>query len=344
MEWLANVSLKWILVAIGLLVLLRALVRWRRVPAGESDVAGELLEAALVALVVVFLVVRPFLFQAYFIPSESMVPTFDPSDRLLVNKLVYHFRAPHRREIVVFRPPLGRVPEQKDYIKRVIGLPGEVVEVVPERLLVDGKVLMRFTQKPASEVRQENFVPSASIGFTYTLNGGAILMGTDGTATITSAQDTDLKVATCLPGDAIQANDHIIRRNGRALIASVLGPLVATSRDLGQWGGDSRLTGTIYSVNEHPRLVLVRGRALSLDEGHVLVNGRRLKETYIAEPPNYAMAPFAVPPHQYFMMGDNRNASFDSHSWGPLPEDRVIGRADLLFWPFRRLHWLGGGE
>jgi signal peptidase I len=96
------------------------------------------------------LLIKTFLIQAFYIPSESMVPTLQVRDRVLVNKLVYRFRDPQRGEIIVFvaergaEPPksffrkvvdtltegLGaRQPAEKDFIKRVIGLPGDTVEM-----------------------------------------------------------------------------------------------------------------------------------------------------------------------------------------------------------------------
>jgi signal peptidase I len=97
------------------------------------------------------LLIKTFLIQAFFIPSESMVPTLEIGDRVLVNKLVYRFREPRRGEVIVFvaeRDPtadqrslvrkivdtltegLGvSAPSDKDFIKRIIGLPGETVEM-----------------------------------------------------------------------------------------------------------------------------------------------------------------------------------------------------------------------
>ena len=341
MEWLANISVKWVLMAVGILVLIRFGTQGKRARAFLGTTV-EFAEAGLVATVVVFLLIRPFLFQAYYIPSESMDPTLTNSDRILVNKLIYGFRAPHRQEIAVFRPPEGRVPEQKDYIKRVIGLPGDIVEVVPERLLVDGKTLMRITRESASWIREHNFDPEADVGFTYAMGGGSATMDPSGNVEITSAQDLDLKICPYRPSDRILNDGRYVSRNGETLLAAAIGQVRAVSHDLNQWGGDSGLVGTIYSTGENPRLILVKGAKLTLDPGHVLINGKRLDEPYEAEPPFYALPPMQVPPHQYFMMGDNRNYSFDSHAWGPLPEERFIGRADLLFWPLPRLRYLTG--
>jgi signal peptidase I len=80
------------------------------------------------ALVIAFLI-KTFLFQAFYIPSESMVPTLKVGDRVLVNKLSYDLHDVHRGDIVVFKaPPQAEAGNIKDLVKRVIGLPGDVVE------------------------------------------------------------------------------------------------------------------------------------------------------------------------------------------------------------------------
>jgi signal peptidase I len=80
------------------------------------------------ALVIAFLI-KTFLFQAFYIPSESMVPTLKVGDRVLVNKLSYDLHDVHRGDIVVFKaPPQAEAGNIKDLVKRVVGLPGDVVE------------------------------------------------------------------------------------------------------------------------------------------------------------------------------------------------------------------------
>ena len=336
MEWLANVSIKWVLVTVVVLLFARRALWSRRVKHPDLHALREFVDAGLAAVVIVFLIVRPFIFQAYFIPSESMNPTLTQSDRLLVNKFIYRFQAPQRGEIVVFRPPEDRVPEQKDYIKRIIGLPGELVEVVPERLLVDGHTLMRFTSHAASDMMNENFIPRESIGFTYPLNGGSTYLDDDGKVVITNGREFELRVRTFQQGDRIEESENEVLVNGKPALSVVFGPIQLASHDLAQWGGEAQLHGTLYTVNGTPRLILVRGRKLAFDAGHVLVDGRRLDERYVAEGPLYALPPYRVPPGHYFVMGDNRNQSFDSHAWGPLEAHRIIGRAEVRFWPFNR--------
>ncbi|GMU78570.1 MAG: putative signal peptidase I [Acidimicrobiia bacterium] len=92
----------------------RALIEW-----------GILIAAA---LVIAFLI-KTFLFQAFYIPSESMVPTLKVGDRVLVNKLSYDLHDVNRGDIVVFKaPPEARSDGIEDLVKRVIGLPGDTVE------------------------------------------------------------------------------------------------------------------------------------------------------------------------------------------------------------------------
>jgi signal peptidase I len=82
---------------------------------------------ALVAgAVVLALVIRGTLFQAFYIPSASMSPTLEVNDRILVNKASYKLHSVHRGDIVVFKAPPGESTENiKDLVKRVIGLPGD---------------------------------------------------------------------------------------------------------------------------------------------------------------------------------------------------------------------------
>jgi signal peptidase I len=95
---------------------------------------------------VIALVVKAFLFQAFYIPSDSMVPTLKTNDRVIVNKLSYHLHKIHRGDIVVFRTPKGPDgkpidPTIKDLVKRVIGLPGETVSEKDGHILINGKAL-----------------------------------------------------------------------------------------------------------------------------------------------------------------------------------------------------------
>jgi signal peptidase I len=151
--------------------------------------------------------IRQFVAEPRYIPSESMVPTLEVNDRLMVEKLSYLFHPPNRGDVVVFWPP-DRLKQQNPelrkeaFIKRVIGLPGDQVEV---------------------------------------------------------------------------------------------------------------------------------------KEGKVFINNKPLIEDYIAAKPTYQWGPEIVPDDSYLVLGDNRNNSYDSHFWGYVPRQNLIGRAAFRFWPLTRL-------
>ncbi|MCD6363230.1 MAG: signal peptidase I [Synergistetes bacterium] len=153
----------------------------------------------IVFAVILALLIRTFVVEAFYIPSSSMVPTLEPGDRILVLKFYYYFTDPQRGDIVVFKFPLD---PSKDLIKRVIAVGGEVV-------------------------RMEN--------------------------------------------------------------------------------------------------------------GYVYVNGRRLKEPYVARRDFYNMPPVTVPKGYYFVLGDNRPNSEDSRYWGFLPRGNIKGKAVFRYWPPSRI-------
>jgi signal peptidase I len=89
---------------------------------------------ALLIAVVLAAVIRYFLFAPIVVDGLSMMPTLHDQDRMIVNKLSYKIGEPERFDIIVFH-----APENKDYIKRVIGLPGDTVEYKNDTLYVNGK-------------------------------------------------------------------------------------------------------------------------------------------------------------------------------------------------------------
>ena len=99
--------------------------------------------AVIVGALVVALVVKTFLFQAFYIPSASMEPTLEKGDRVLVNKLSYDLHDINRGDIIVFELPPEKVGPDgiKDLIKRVVGLPGETIESRDGIVYIDGKRL-----------------------------------------------------------------------------------------------------------------------------------------------------------------------------------------------------------
>jgi signal peptidase I len=190
------------------------------------ELPGLIIIAFLLALLI-----KTFLVQAFFIPSQSMVPTFKVGDRVLVNKLVYDFGEPQRGDIIVFEDPHGAEPQrnplaavwnwlteglgfntgiQQDYIKRVIGVPGDVIV---------------------------------------------------------------------------------------------------------------------------------------MKKGDVTINGEPIEEPYLRQAGNDEYGPYTVPEDHVFVMGDNRPNSSDSRAGlGPIPLEKIVGKAFVLLWPPSRMEWLGDDD
>ena len=80
------------------------------------------------------------------------------------------------------------------------------------------------------------------------------------------------------------------------------------------------------------RIVGLPGDFVRINGGTVTVNEQPLYEPYIADPPNYS-GEWVVPEGEYFVLGDNRNNSSDSHLWGFVPHDDIVGKALLIYWP-----------
>jgi len=163
-EFLANLSVGTVVMVALVLTMLRLILLQLSGPARPQrpdQSAGswarglaEIFESFIIAFVLVFLIIRPFIVQAFFIPSESMENTllghdeFNPKtgthredtvhDHIFVNKFIYRFTEPHRGDIIVFKAPkeadgedkMNGLPQVENVlIKRLIGIPGDKIEV-----------------------------------------------------------------------------------------------------------------------------------------------------------------------------------------------------------------------
>ena len=210
--------------------------------AEEEPVIVEYAKSFFPVLFLVFFL-RSFLVEPFQIPSESMVPTLEVGDFILVNKYAYGVRLPlirtkvidisepKRGDVMVFFPP----KEERYFIKRVVGLPGDQIKIADNQLFING-------------VKQEQTLIDSS---------------------------------TPKPGEPCAME-----------------------------GGTAIVVDETFGDKSHKmRKCVIYGRPL-------------------------ATRSWTVPQGHYFMMGDNRDNSADSRSWGTVPEERIVGKAFAIW-----MHW-----
>jgi signal peptidase I len=131
-----------------------------------------------------------------------------------------------------------------------------------------------------------------------------------------------------------------IRVDGSSMFPTFLdGQYVLVDRISTRWAPLQRGDVVVFYYPKDPsqefikRLVGLPGDVVQINEGRVYINQTLVTETYIAAAPRYN-GKWVVPPGEYFVLGDNRNNSSDSHDWGTVPRSHIIGRAVLVYWPF----------
>jgi len=95
----------------------------------------------------------------------------------------------------------------------------------------------------------------------------------------------------------------------------------------------------------HPfikRVIAVPGDTIEVKDGKVYLNDIALTEPYVSDPPRYTLPAREIPEGEYFVLGDNRNSADDSHIWGTVPGENIIGKAWVIYWPLER--WRGVGN
>jgi signal peptidase I len=155
-----------LLAIVGIIGALRIVLSLRPVVAGSGGrstaVAREFLDPFIVAGIAAWLLIT-FVARTYYIPSGSMLPTLQIHDVLLVDKFEYRFRAPSEGDIVVFPPP---TPTNDDFIKRIIGRPGDRLRVTAGTVFVNEKALHEpyAVDRPAYEMAIRDYGIYVSYG------------------------------------------------------------------------------------------------------------------------------------------------------------------------------------
>lgn len=122
--------------------------------------AWEWTKSLLIALVLALLI-RQFVFAIFMVDGESMVPTLANEERLVVNKMVYNLHKPEYGDILVFQYPADQT---KDYIKRVIGLPGDKIEIHDFKVFRNGQELEEdYIAEPTGTVNKVFEVPEGAV-------------------------------------------------------------------------------------------------------------------------------------------------------------------------------------
>jgi len=309
---------RWILLSIVFLV--TAIWSWGR----------EFLRVALTAGIIVFGLIRPFVVQAFFIPSRSMENTLLVNDHIFVNKFVYRLGDPERWDIVVFEYPLD---PSKDYIKRLVGMPGDTVSVRDHRLYVNGDPVPRRVTGREVEVQFPRSPRASSwIGSTrlYRFRGGGLRVNRQ-TVLGASARDP-VRLVAGVARIVREAHHHRVKEfveNGVTRETDYrlnFGPLRIPRR------GETVRLDELEGRSRRFYYYLLRGRSsrpVSLRDGTMFVGGEPVRSLTVRR-------------DLYFMMGDNRDHSEDSRVWGFVPEDRLLGQAFLIYWPPGRIGVPGG--
>jgi len=288
----------------------------------------ELLRVLLVAGIIVFGLIRPYVVQAFYIPSRSMENTLLVNDHIFVNNFSYRVYNPERWDIIVFEYPNQ---PSRDYIKRLIGLPGDKVSIRDEKLHVNGKQVPRRYLESEVELQFQGPVLSSSMDGdlkTIRFPGDGLRLNT---RTLGHDSQDPVQVGMNVTRIYRESGNHRIKRityNG-----SVVGEQY--TRDFGPIEipepGETVQLDQVSSMEKRYYFNLMQqwfGDEIRIENGVFYVDGVPKRELKIRE-------------KLYFAMGDNRDQSEDSRVWGFVPEHRLLGEAVFIYWPLDRVGIIG---
>jgi len=327
-ETLGNLNILWIFGLVAGLSLLRFVLLRSR--SQTAHAWAETAETGLIAVTVCLLIFRPFVMQAFFIPSASMEPTLlgndDTKDRIMVNKLGYRFHKPQQGDVTVFlAPPEATVPDglapDSDFIKRLIGLPGDRIEVVGGVVYTNGQPHNHADVRQAL-ARAGEFGPAAqSAGYVSQADHHVKFVGDGVLADGRLVPSSQLAaILTGMPHAAVRIKPGYVLRNGQKLEE----PFTAEDPDydLKMWQGQPlKQAHGVLDDTVYQNVDLLQAQPISPAQFQA----------------DWAHPTEAIHIGRYLMMGDNRNDSSDGTYWGTLAERRVVGKAQFVFWPPSRM-------
>jgi signal peptidase I len=262
--------------------------------------------------VILIVGLNTFIIQGSYIPSASMMNTLMEGDYIWVNKAAYFLQSPSRGDIVVFNFPLDPT---RDFIKRLIGLPGDKISIKNKTLFLNGVPHReKFTMNDylIREVYSDELFGNSR---ELRLPQGYVMVTWEG--------------EVFFPKLAYFArNINAERQDGLDLKV----------REKGM----SRYRHPLHIVADAGDTVRLSDEGISVD-GILYGSGQyKIFETVSMdfEGPALETPEFIVPEDMYFVMGDNRDNSQDSRYWGFVPKSYMKGRAFFLYWPLDRMKLL----
>lgn len=127
-----------------------------------KDFIKETVSVIVIAFVLA-MILRAFVIEGRIIPTGSMLPTVQLQDRVMLNRFIYRFKEPQRGDVVMFQPPES-LNSPTPFLKRVIGLPGETVEMKNNKVYINGQALVEpYVAEPLNYKYGPVVVPKDSL-------------------------------------------------------------------------------------------------------------------------------------------------------------------------------------